>query len=201
MKEHYQTLNDMAQRAKTSPKDKDYLYTMFQPLMFSLAHKYCNSGDSFEEWLQRARLAFAYALAVFDPSRGLDFAPFCKRYLSSALYTIRRRENRHRNRTVPESDNLQTVIDKTRHDLGADIVYEENSVTEILRSVIAALKPEEQELVRWHYEEGKPLVALAKKRGYSKNRIYRERDKILKKMQSLWKNPTIKSKYNYKNKK
>jgi len=186
MKEYYQTLNDLAQRAKTNKEDKDYLYTMFQPMMVASAHKYCNSGENFEDWLQYARLAFGLAIAVFDPNRGLDFAPFSKRYLASNLYTIRRQENRYRMRTAPANDKLQLEIDKTCYDLGADSIYERERVTEKLRGIIADLEEDEGALIRWHYEEGKPLVSLAKKWGCSKSQIYRQRDKVLNKMQILW---------------
>lgn len=186
MKEQYQTINDLARRAKTNKEDKDYLYAMFRPLMFATAHKYCNQGESFDEWLQSARLAFGYAIAIFDPDKGLDFAPFCKRYLASALYTIRRQENRYRMRTTYGEKDLQYEIDKAHHDLGADAIFEREKTTQRLKIILSQLEAKEQTLIQWHYEEGKPLTALAQQWGLSKSQIYRQRDQLLNKIQEMW---------------
>lgn len=159
----------------------------FYKLNYSIASRYANKINTFDELVCEGHFTLLRAIARFDPERGYRFSTYAMHAIRRRIFRFMQQRQRQRQGTDPWSDSAAAV------ELGkGSLAYEHTltAATTALERLLSELSPRERFVIRarfgWGREfEPRTLQQIADELGVSRERIRQLEQRALRKLRTL----------------
>lgn len=175
----------LVRRAQADDKAaENKLFEMFRPLIRKAARQ-VHLAPVREDAEQEAALAFLWAAANFDESRGVPFACFAKAIVFGRVRTFFVRERRKWRREILPFDREDE--DGESENYFESVADERDEISEFedvdsFRASLAALPDREQKILSYYYMKGFSLHAIGEKLGMKANHVSVVKARAMKKL-------------------
>lgn len=144
------------------------IWTKYQPLLKSLANRYCIRGH-YEEYLAEAGIALYEAFLQFDPQKG-HFAPYARRYVMGKLLNYLRKELRYREQHYFPSQSDEEEGSWEERLIGSEPTHP-YYLSEESKTALTQLSPRERQAMIHCYVYDRSLEELARAEGVSHSTV------------------------------
>jgi RNA polymerase primary sigma factor/RNA polymerase sigma factor len=168
-------LEEMNRSLRQSEDVRNYILRANLRLVISIAKKYVNAANTFDELISEGNLSLLQAVEKFDISRGNRFSTYATRAIRNNLYHYVFDKHKKRQQvTLAEDELLQTTRDERANEAACELRLD--YIRRSLARIMKRLDAQKQSIITQRFglngEENPPtLKELARDMGVSRERV------------------------------
>ncbi|MBX9654551.1 sigma-70 family RNA polymerase sigma factor [bacterium] len=168
-------LEEMNLSLRQSEEVRNYILRANLRLVISIAKKYVNAANTFDELISEGNLSLLQAVEKFDVSRGNRFSTYATRAIRNNLYHyVFDKHKRRQQVTLAEDELLQTTRDERANETACELRLD--YIRRSLARIMKRLDAQKQSIITQRFglngEENPPtLKELARDMGVSRERV------------------------------
>lgn len=168
-------IEEMNRSLRQSEEVRNYILRANLRLVISIAKKYVNAANTFDELISEGNLSLLQAVDKFDISRGNRFSTYATRAIRNNLYHyVFDKHKRRQQVTLAEDELLQTARDERANETACELRLE--YIRRSLARIMKRLDAQKMSIITQRFglngEENPPtLKELARDMGVSRERV------------------------------